>query len=309
MTMQQLSSSQASAEVPVNENFESLDHQAVYGKNHPTTTGLTWGYYGGRWGGFEITAGTFTLAASDDTYIVVEKATGVISADILDTDWLDTTNYARVYLVTTSASAVTGVEDHRGGPGGVHGGGSVGAGAGTVTHTAGALTASAVIVGNGSADLKVLASLGTTTTVLHGNAAGLPTFGAVDLANDVTGVLPATAGGTGMSVDRRTVTAIVSVSGVLNIDYALGDLFTCALFENVTSITFSNLPGAGKGVTLMVLFTQDSTPRTVAFPASFKWEGGTVGVVSTGSGIKDLLATTTFDNGTAWQATLSNDRA
>jgi hypothetical protein len=46
------------------------------------------------------------------------------------------------------------------------------------------------MVGNGSADAKVLASLGTTTTVLHGNAAGLPTFGAVSLTADVSGVLP-----------------------------------------------------------------------------------------------------------------------
>jgi hypothetical protein len=61
---------------------------------------------------------------------------------------------------------------------------------GTVTHTAGALTASALVVGNAADDIKVLASLGTTTTLLHGNAAGLPTFSAVDLANDVTGNLP-----------------------------------------------------------------------------------------------------------------------
>lgn len=70
---------------------------------------------------------------------------------------------------------------------------------GTVTHTAGALTASALVVGNAGADIKVLASLGTTTTVLHGNAAGLPTFGAVALAADVSGTLPVANGGTGAS--------------------------------------------------------------------------------------------------------------
>lgn len=64
------------------------------------------------------------------------------------------------------------------------------AGAGTVTNTPGNLTVSHLMVGNGVADSKVLASLGTTTTLLHGNAAGLPTFGAVDLAADVTGNLP-----------------------------------------------------------------------------------------------------------------------
>lgn len=63
-------------------------------------------------------------------------------------------------------------------------------GTGTVTHTVGALTASRLVVGNGGADIDVLASLGTTTTVLHGNAAGLPTFGAVSLSADVTGNLP-----------------------------------------------------------------------------------------------------------------------
>lgn len=62
-------------------------------------------------------------------------------------------------------------------------------GAGTVTNTGGALTANQVVLGNGSADIKVLGSLGTTTTVLHGNAAGAPTFAAVNLANDVTGTL------------------------------------------------------------------------------------------------------------------------
>ena len=53
------------------------------------------------------------------------------------------------------------------------------AGVGTVTHTAGNLTANALVVGNAVADITVLSSLGTTTTVLHGNASGLPSFSSV----------------------------------------------------------------------------------------------------------------------------------
>jgi hypothetical protein len=64
-------------------------------------------------------------------------------------------------------------------------------GAGTVTNTAGNLTLNALAVGNGGTDLKVLASLGTTTTVLHGNASGLPSYGAVALGTDVSGTLQA----------------------------------------------------------------------------------------------------------------------
>jgi trimeric autotransporter adhesin len=62
--------------------------------------------------------------------------------------------------------------------------------AGTLASSA-LLTNNALVLGGGAgATPKVLGSLGTTTTVLHGNAAGAPTFGAVSLSADVTGNLP-----------------------------------------------------------------------------------------------------------------------
>jgi hypothetical protein len=109
--------------------------------------------------------------------------------------------------------------------------------------------------------------------------------------------------------NRNNVTALSIASGVVDIDYSDGDYHTLALTANVTSLTFSNLPGSGKGASLIVLLTQDSTARTFAFPASFKWEGGSVPSISTGSGVKDLLAISTLDNGTTWHATLSKARS
>ena len=108
-----------------------------------------------------------------------------------------------------------------------------------------------------------------------------------------------------VALDRSTVTAVTPVAGVATLDYALGDYFTLAPTANVTSIVFTNLPGSGKGASLMLRFTQDTTPRTVAWPASFKWAGGSVGAVSTASGAVDVLAITTFDNGATWDATLA----
>jgi hypothetical protein len=77
------------------------------------------------------------------------------------------------------------------------------AGAGTVTNT-GTLTADRLVIGNGSADVEVLGSAGTNTTVLHGNAGGAPTFAAVDLAADVTGNLPVSKLNSGTSASSST---------------------------------------------------------------------------------------------------------
>lgn len=106
-------------------------------------------------------------------------------------------------------------------------------------------------------------------------------------------------------VQRKTVTAVSSSSGTLTLDHALGDYFTVTLTENVTTLAFSNLPGSGLGTTIMLRITQDSTPRTFAWPASFRWAGGVPPAISTGNGAIDVLAITTFNNGTNWTATLA----
>ena len=63
-----------------------------------------------------------------------------------------------------------------------------------------ALTTNALVIGGGAGNApSTLASLGTTSTVLHGNASGAPTFGAVALASDVSGTLPVANGGTNAS--------------------------------------------------------------------------------------------------------------
>ena len=110
----------ASPEVQMNENMESLEFAFVYGKRHPVTTALTWGYWGGFWGGFTITASTVTLTNATDNYLVVARATGVISTSTATTNWLNTTDYARAYKLTTAGSVVTVVEDHRAGPYGIY---------------------------------------------------------------------------------------------------------------------------------------------------------------------------------------------
>lgn len=60
-----------------------------------------------------------------------------------------------------------------------------------------ALTANQLVLGGGAGATPIpLGSLGTTTTVLHGNAGGAPTFAAVSLTADVSGILAVANGGT-----------------------------------------------------------------------------------------------------------------
>src|ERR1041384_663750 len=71
-----------------------------------------------------------------------------------------------------------------------------GTGTGNVT-TAGILPANRLVLANGGVDITTLGTLGTDTTLLHGNALGAPTFGPVNLATEVTGILAGGNGGTG----------------------------------------------------------------------------------------------------------------
>jgi hypothetical protein len=69
----------------------------------------------------------------------------------------------------------------------------------TCVTSAAALTNNALMLGGGLQASSTLGSLGTTTTVLHGNASSSPSFGAVVLTTDVSGILPPANGGSGVA--------------------------------------------------------------------------------------------------------------
>ena len=62
------------------------------------------------------------------------------------------------------------------------------------TNSTTALSGSSIMVSNGTRIVQGAA--GTSTQVLHGNIGGLPTYSAVSLTSDVTGILPIANGGT-----------------------------------------------------------------------------------------------------------------
>ncbi len=88
-----------------------------------------------------------------------------------------------------------------------------GSGSGDVIAS-GTLTANRLMLGAGMTVITALGSLGTTTTVLHGNAAGAPTFGAVSLTTDVSGTLPMANGGFGTDVSGSFGIPLLSTGSV-----------------------------------------------------------------------------------------------
>lgn len=88
----------------------------------------------------------------------------------------------------------------------------------TTIASSGLLTQNALMLGGGAgATPSTLGSLGTTTTVLHGNASGAPTFGAVSLTTDVSGVLPLANGGTNANLTASNGGMVYSTGSALAI--------------------------------------------------------------------------------------------
>ena len=92
--------------------------------------------------------------------------------------------------------------------------------AGTLANTNGGTGATAAFTQYGltyASTTTVLATTaaGTSTTVLHGNASGAPTFGAVSLTADVSGILPVANGGTALSSGTSGGVLAYTASGTL----------------------------------------------------------------------------------------------
>jgi len=116
----------AGAAETVNALMDAASPAMLFARNAVTSTGLTWGYLGGRYLSLPIANGTLTLGASTTSYIVADALTGVVTASTGTTNWDDTTGYLRLYKVVTGSATVTSYEDHRAASGGSGGGGGGG---------------------------------------------------------------------------------------------------------------------------------------------------------------------------------------
>lgn len=327
--MLNIASNQASAEVPINENFNVLEHVATYGKKASTTTGLVWGYWGGTWGGNVIADGTLTLTASAVNYIVVDRTTGAISVSTATTNWNSAATYARVYQITTGTLTVTSFVDYRAGLGGVHGPNNAvlafyelaNVQTGT-TYTIQASDTSKLVTLSNAAAIAVtlpnatgfgtgfwfdIANRGAgtvtitpaTSTIDGVGSLALSTGQGVHVVSDgtnyftVRGLPAAGSGATLAAVNVFTKNQTVSPSALTSGATVSVDASLSNNFKLTlaTNATLANPTNATDGMVLNIRVKQDATgSRTLAYGSAYKWPGGAAPVLSTAANAVDMIS-------------------
>jgi hypothetical protein len=185
---------------------------------------------------------------------------------------------------------------------------------GTVTSvdvsggTTGLTTSGGPVTSSGTITLAGTLAVANGGTGITSFGTGVATFlGTPSSANLAAALTDKT--GTGLAVFGTTPTltglreaysAVTSSSGTATLDFETATVFQLTLSEDVTTFTWSNAPTSGTafGFTLKVI--QDSTARTIAFPASVDWPGGAAPTLSSGSGDVDVFTFFTIDGGTTY---------
>lgn len=93
------------------------------------------------------------------------------------------------------------------------------------------------------------------------------------------------------------VTTDATFTGAETLDYATGNVKELTLTGNVTSITINNWPASGREGRLTLYIHQDSTARTITWPAAVTWGAAGAPDLSTVS-TTYVVVLTTLDGGT-----------
>lgn len=105
-------------------------------------------------------------------------------------------------------------------------------------------------------------------------------------------------------VDPDAVNAPSNSAGTVTLDFDGKSRYigSITLAANVTTLAFSNLPGAGKFAEYELHITEDGTGgHTFAIPASHKALGGSDTAIATSANAVTVLTASTVDNGTTWR--------
>lgn len=93
-------------------------------------------------------------------------------------------------------------------------------------------------------------------------------------------------------------------AGTLTLDLTTANTFSVSLNQNITTLNINN-PQASSAHGFSIIFTADGTLRTITWPGSVKWAGGTAPTMTATAGKVDILTFFTVDGGTNWYGVVS----
>ena len=99
--------------------------------------------------------------------------------------------------------------------------------------------------------------------------------------------------------DYSETKSALSAAATVDIDIEDGNVFTITPDQN-TTFTFSNPSPTGKSCAFTLVWTQDSSDRTIAWPGTVDWAGGSAPDVTSGAAKIDIYTFFTLDAGTIW---------
>ena len=91
-----------------------------------------------------------------------------------------------------------------------------------------------------------------------------------------------------------------SGSGTVTLDMTTGNVFEHTANGGNVTFAFSNPPADNKAGSITLKWIQDSSNRTITWPGSVDWAGGSAPSVTSGSGKVDMYTFLTVDAGTTW---------
>jgi len=100
-------------------------------------------------------------------------------------------------------------------------------------------------------------------------------------------------------------TAPTISANTLAIDLNSATIFDVSLNANITTFSITNIQASGRTSSFIIIFTGDGTPRSVTWPASFKWPNNTAPTITSTNTKKDIYTFFTVDGGTTWQALIT----
>jgi len=91
----------------------------------------------------------------------------------------------------------------------------------------------------------------------------------------------------------------MAAAATVTLDMTNGNVFALTPDQN-TTFAFSNPGPANNSTAFTLVWTQDSSDRTITWPTSVDWAGGSAPDVTSGSGKIDIYTFFTLNEGTKW---------